>query len=326
MAPQSLHIATRPWAHVASLATGSVGERAIVHHALSRTPNLWAEDEFDVAETSFSTYVRARAAGDDSVTALPVFVMRGFRQRCILVRGDSPLTTEADLAGRRIGLTGWPDSGNTWTRALLTDAGVDLGGIEWVLGPLTPDAPTFDRTGGVAVGDSVHTLAPGEGLAGALERGDLDAVMTPFMPPGFYETGTLRPLHPDGQQVEEAYYRQRGYVPGMHLVGVRTALLEAEPGLGQELLDLFERAKHADAALRGKLQDTFPWHNHELARTVRVFGRDWLPYGWSRDRTMIADFQQALVQQGLLEVPVSDHDLFPHQLDPTPAQRKEYVA
>lgn len=326
MAPESLHIGTRPWAHVTSLATGAVGGRALVHHVLSRTPSLWDDADFDVAETSFSSYVRARAAGDDRVTALPIFVMRGFRQRCILVRGDSDLTTGAALAGRRIGLTGWPDSGNTWTRALLTDAGVDLAGIDWFLGPLTPDAPAFDRTGGVAVGPHVQLLAPGEGLAPALERGDLDAIMTPFMPPGFYQTPALRPLHPDSQRVEEDYFRARGYLPGMHLIGVRTALLEAEPELAQELIDRFERAKRADAVLRTKLQDAFPWHDQELARTVRVFGPDWLPYGWLRDRQMVADFQEALVHQELLPAPVGEQDLFPYPVEPTPQPDEEYAA
>ena len=90
------------------------------------TPNLWSSADLDGGETSFSRYVRARAAGDDRVIALPLFLMRGFRHRCIIVRRDIDRRDAADLKGARIGLTGWPDSGNTWTRAILREAGVGV--------------------------------------------------------------------------------------------------------------------------------------------------------------------------------------------------------
>ncbi|WP_109474619.1 ABC transporter substrate-binding protein [Ornithinimicrobium cavernae] len=325
MALKPLRVGARPWAHVTALGAGvTVAGHAVDYHALATTPRIWDEPDLDVAETSLSQYVRARSAGDDSVTGLPIFVMRGFRQRCILVPESSPLESAADLAGRRIGLTGWPDSGNTWTRELLTREGVDLGGIEWFLGPLTPDAPQFDRSGGVELAGNVHELEAGDGLTHALERGHLDAIMTPFMPPGFYTRSGLRTLHRDSQSAEEAYYRERGYLPGMHLIAVRTALLDRQPALAQGLVDAFEEAKQHNARLRDKLQDAFPWHDREQARTARTFGTDWLPYGWPGDQPMVADFQQALVTQDLLPAPVPDHELFPHQV--APSTSKEYVA
>lgn len=325
MAPSTLHIGARPWAHLTPLAAGvTICGRDVDLHPLTRTPRIWDEPDLDVAETSLSVYVRARAAGDDSITGLPIVVMRGFRQRCILVRADSALEAPADLADRRIGLTGWPDSGNTWTRELLTNADVDLDGVDWFLGPLTPDAPRFDRSGGVSVGPNVHTLDVGDGLADALQRGHLDAIMTPFMPPGFYTDGTLRTLQHDSQAAEEDYFRQRGYIPGMHLITVRTALLEEQPELAQGLVDAFQAAKVANARVRNKLQDAFPWHDQEQARTARVFGADWLPYGWPGDEPMVTDFQRALVTQGLLPAPVPATDIFPHPV--TPSISKEYAA
>lgn len=325
MQHKSLRVGARPWAHLTPLGAGvTVAGRDIDFTPLATTPQIWQEPDLDVAETSLSLYVRTRAAGDDSITALPIFVMRGFRQRCILVAADSELESPADLAGRRVGLTGWPDSGNTWTRELLTGEGVDLAAVEWFLGGLTPDAPRFDRSGGMSTGDNVHTLAEGDGLAPALERGHLDAIMTPFMPPGFYTDGTLRTLQRDSQTAEEDYYQQRGYIPGMHLITVRTALLQEQPELAQALMDAFEDAKSANAQVRDKLQDAFPWHDQEMARTTRVFGTDWLPYGWPGDQAMVADFQNALVTQDLLPAPLPAPDLFPHPV--APSSSKEYVA
>lgn len=325
MAPKNLRVGARPWAHVTPLGDGvSVAGRPVEYLPLATTPRIWDEPGLDAAETSLSVYVRSRAAGDHSITALPIFVMRGFRQRCILVRSEAALERPADLAGRRVGLTGWPDSGNTWTRELLTAEDVDLGSIEWFLGPLTPDAPQFDRSGGVAVGPNVHTLTAGDGLAPALQRGELDAIMTPFMPPGFYTDGTLRTLQRDSQAAERDYFQQRGYIPGMHLITVRTTLLQEQPELAQALIDAFQAAKVANAQVRNKLQDSFPWHDRELARTIETFGTDWLPYGWPGDRPMVHDFQQALVAQGLLPAPVPDHELFPYPVAPT--MSKEYAA
>ncbi len=325
MALNTLHIGARPWAHVAPLGSGvTIAGRSVNFTPLATTPRIWDEPELDVAETSFSAYVRARAEGDHSITGLPIFVMRGFRQRCILVLTDSTLQTPADLSGRRVGLTGWPDSGNTWTRELLTNEGVDLDTIDWFLGPLTPDAPQFDRTDGVEVGPNVHTLEPGDGLTTALESRRLDAIMTPFMPPGYYTKGILRTLQRDSQAAEEDYFRQRRYIPGMHLITVRTELLEEQPDLAQGLMDAFEAAKVANAMVRNKLQDAFPWHDQELARSVAVFGSDWLPYGWPGDQPMVNDFQAALISQGLLPAPLPDHELFPHPVAPTTS--KEYAA
>lgn len=325
MAPKNLRVGTRPWAHVTPLGDDvTIAGRPVDYHPLATTPRLWDEPGLDVAETSLSAYVRRRAGGQDDVAGLPIFVMRGFRQRCILVRDDAPLEGPTDLAGRRVGLTGWPDSGNTWTRELLTAEGVDLDSIQWFLGPLTPDAPQFDRSGGVSVGPNVHTLQPGEGLATSLESGDLDAIMTPFMPPGFYTEPTLRTLHRDSQAAERHYFQQRGYIPGMHLITVRTALLEEQPELAQAMIDAFQAAKVANAQVRNKLQDSFPWHDQELARTTETFGTDWLPYGWPGDRPMVHDFQDALVTQALLPAPVPDLDLFPYAV--APSTTKEYAA
>ena len=311
MAPKILRVGARPWAHLTPLGGGvSVVGRALDFSPLSTTPRIWDEPDLDVAETSFSSYVRSRAAGDHRITALPIFVMRGFRQRCILVASDSQLEAPADLAGRRVGLTGWPDSGNTWTRELLTNEGVDLGGIDWFLGPLTTAAPEFDRSGGLTLAANVHTLEAGDSLVTALERGHVDAIMTPFMPPGFYTTGTLRTLQRDSQTAEQHYFRDRGYLPGMHLITARTALLEDQPELAQGLIDAFETAKTHNATLRNKLQDAFPWHDQEQARTAQVFG-------WPGDQRMVADFQAALVTQDLLPAPVPEHDLFPYPVAPS---------
>ncbi len=204
------------------MALGEIGHAYLNVRLLDATPNLWSRADLDGGETSFSQYVRARARGDDRVIALPLFLMRGFRHRCIVVRRDSPALEAADLDGARIGLTGWADSGNTWTRAILREAGVGVAAATWRVGPLTADHPVFDRIGGVPVGDNVKHTPNDAPLVDLLAAGDLDAVMTPFMPPGFYDPNSpLRPLYPDTRSAEIDYFRRHGFVPGMHVLALR---------------------------------------------------------------------------------------------------------
>jgi 4,5-dihydroxyphthalate decarboxylase len=316
-APVPLALAVRYWDHVVPLALGEVGVGVVDISLLDATPDLWKRHDLVGGETSFSSYVRARARGDDTVIALPVFLMRGFRHRCILVRRDSPAIDASDLHGARIGLTGWADSGNTWTRAILREAGVDVTDASWQVGPLTATHPVFDRIGNAPTcGNVVHTPndAP---LVGLLAAGDLDAVMTPFMPPGFYRpTSPFRPLYPDTRAAEVAYFARHGFVPGMHVLALRSDVLRNAPETAARVVNLFEKAKRLSRSRRDKLADITPWHNEEIAVATRVVGDDWMPYGFARDRPMVSAFQEELVAQGLLTEPVPERDLFPFPIEP----------
>jgi 4,5-dihydroxyphthalate decarboxylase len=315
-----LNLGVRHWDHVAPIAFGDVTPGPDLTVALDRldaTPDLWSTDRYDGGETSLSRYVRARAAGDDRVVGLPVFLMRGFRHRCIVVRRDSAAEQPEHLKGARIGLTGWPDSGNTWTRAILRECGVGIDDADWQVGPLTAAHPVVDRIGGVEVGPNVRHTAGGARLVDLLEAGELDAVMTPFMPPGFHAANSpLRPLFRDTRAAERGYYERHGFVPGIHLLCVRREVLDRRPNAGQQLLDLFEAAKRLSSTRRNKLTDITPWHNEEVAVTARVFGDDWMPYGSRANLAMTAAFVDELVAQRLLDRHVALDDLFP-ALEPT---------
>src|SRR5690606_34333570 len=79
---------------------------------------------FQAGEMSFAQCLRRLAEGDDEFIGLPLFVTRGFRQRCFFVQRNSSLTSLDDLAGTRIGIDSWGATGHTWNRALLREAGI----------------------------------------------------------------------------------------------------------------------------------------------------------------------------------------------------------
>ncbi|MGQ4511707.1 hypothetical protein [Streptomyces sp. DW26H14] len=320
MRQPDIRLALRDWDHVTPLLTGAVPTPGwdLSLEARDVTPDVLAEPAVDGGETSFSRYALARAAGDDRLVGLPVFVMRGFRHRCVLVRTDSPYTALEDLDGARVGLTGWPDSGNTWTRALLRAAGVDLTGVDWRVGPLVAGEHGKDRVGSRPLPANVSVLADGESLQEELAAGRLDAVFTPFLPDEMFTARSrFRQLLHDHRGAEQAYFATTGFVPGIHLVALKRETVRAHPWLPGAVLDALEGAKRHWTARRRLLADTTPWLLDELLDATARFGADWMPYGTAANARMTEAFCTELVAQGIAPGPVAPDTVFPTALEPT---------
>lgn len=306
-----IRLAVRDWDHLSPLLTGALRPSGFDLELSTRdvTPHVLNESDLDGGETSFSWYTLNRARGDERLVGLPVFVMRGFRHRCILVRADSDLDDVAQLAGRRIGLTGWPDSGNTWTRAILREADVDLTGIAWSVGPLVADgAPK--RPHGRALAN-VAELPAGDSLVSGLLRRDLEAIFTPFMPPGFHEPDSpLRPLLVDYPEHELGYFRRHGFVPGIHILTLKREVVAHHPWLPAALVDLFDTSKRQWHARRRLLADTTPWLLADIDRLSKTTGPDWMPYGVEANARMTAAFCTELHAQGIADGPIDPAAIF----------------
>lgn len=304
-------LATRAWSHLMPIARGSVkpGGFDLRLDLRDQTPDLLDETYPDAAETSFSRYVQARAEGDDRLVGLPAFVMRAFRHRCFLVRRDSDLEQLEDLRGRSVGATGWSDSGNTWTRSVLQRAGVGLDEAKWTLAPLSGGSLSSSRID--ALPPNVVTGAAGESLLSALVRGDLDAIMAPFVPAGVQAADSpIRHLLSDYRSAEASYFREVGFVPGIHLVTLRREVVERYPWLPAQLLDSLEQSKLAWQAERRHYADTTPWMLQDLQRTDEMFSRDWMPYGVAANTEMVGAFCAELTAQNLSARPVDPDVVF----------------
>ncbi|MFE5159358.1 hypothetical protein ACFRNT_12655 [Streptomyces sp. NPDC056697] len=314
MSSPVIRLGLRDWDHLVPLASGlvEVPDFTVRIDSWDVTPDVLAEPGLDGGETSFSRYVQARAAGDDRLVGLPAFVMRGFRHRCVLVREGSPLRSLEELAGARVGLTGWPDSGNTWTRALLRGAGVDLTGVQWRIGPLSAGETGKDRVGSRPLPANVSVMAEGESLVEELAAGRLDAVLSPFMPNElFTRTSRFRHLFDDHRSAERAYWQATGFVPGIHLVTLKREVVEAHPELPAALLAGLEESKRRWLGRRRLLADTTPWLLHELTESARLFGDDWMPYGTKSNAEMTRAFCAELHAQGVWPEPIDPGVVFP---------------
>lgn len=134
----NLSLAICEYDHVRDLSTGAV----TVEGADLNIQHLPVQDifarftrfrEWDISEMSLAMYVSLRSQGDTSLTAIPVFPSRMFRQSAFYVRKDGPVLTAGDLKGGRIGFPDWSHTAGVYARGFLVhDCGVPLDQVEWV--------------------------------------------------------------------------------------------------------------------------------------------------------------------------------------------------
>lgn len=311
----TLRLAMRDWDWLTPLLLGDIrpdGFTLRIERVAALIGDLATDPAFDGAEMSFSRYAQRVLRGEAPVVALPHFVMRGFRHRCIVAAKSSGITTIEGLAGRTIGLAGWQDSGNTWTRAILRRKGVGVEDAQWRISRLGASHPITDRIEGFGRPGRIETVPGDRPLLEMLERGELDAVFMPFMPPGFFAPESrLRPLLPDYRSEEVQYFREVGYVPGIHLLGLKPALVKEHPTLPAALGEALDESARLWLAKRERYADTTPWIIDELARTARDLPAGWDRNGLAANAAMIEAFASELLAQGITPRLLSLRELFP---------------
>jgi 4,5-dihydroxyphthalate decarboxylase len=300
--------------------------------------------EFDVSEMSFSTYIALRDQGRSHYTAIPVFLSRAFRHSAIFVRAGRGIESPADLKGKRIGTPEYFTTMLVWLRGLLSDEyGITPSDLRWQLGPMEqsvrriPDPSMVqhrvDESSATQQGDQslqqpisvgrgktnveIETISAGKTLAGMLAAGELDAIFSARPPSCFLQAGEGKErivrLFPDYRAAEQAYYRRTGVYPLMHAVGIRNSLLEQHPWIAGNLFSAFSRAKDIAVADFEKLSAfalTLPWIEAEYRATQAVLGEDIWPYGVEENRNAIGTLCRYLHEQGFTRRRMSADELF----------------
>jgi 4,5-dihydroxyphthalate decarboxylase len=307
MSELAVTIATRDYDFVAPLALGDVAAEGIaltVIRDFRVLEQVLRDPAIHGGEASFSRHVQRLAAGDGTFVGLPVFVMREFRHRNFFVHRDSSLTDIRELAGRRVGMDAWPNSGNTWSRALMREAGVGVDRVLWVVGPINPGDPPSPAD---VLPAGVEAAPGGRSLRDLLVAGGLDVLISAWAPDGFYEAESpIRRLYPDFRAVEREHYRRTRIVPAHHLVVLRRELVDRYPRVARSLFRAFCQAReHADRS-RLLLHESSLWLLADLEEERALLGPGFQPYGIPGNREMIAAFCEEQRAQGLI----------PRRLDP----------
>ena len=276
---------------------------------------LFKFQEFDVAEMSFSSYIRTVAAGTTEYIGIPAFVSRIFRHSCIYVRADSGIEKPEDLRGKRIGLPEYQITAVVWMRGMLQhEYGVKPNEIHWRNGG-QEDPGRHERTPLKPIpGLDLVPLEPHQTLVNMLRDGELDALFTARAPSSFVRGEPhIKRLWPDFRAVERAYYTKTGHFPIMHLVGIRKALVKQHPWLATSIFKAFIEAKALamiDLLDVNALMVTLPWLIPETMETQAVMGQDFWKYGAAENRHDIEALCQYLHEQGLTDRRVALEELF----------------
>jgi 4,5-dihydroxyphthalate decarboxylase len=299
------------WDHLQPLACGDVQPEGIDLRMERVGLGQFATDpSLDLGEISLSHYLIGLSNGERDKVGLPVFLMRSFRHRCFLVRRDSPLQDFSDLVGKRVGTDGWANTGNTWCRAAMRERGIDIGTIEWLVGrPF--ELAAFTRRPNTNYPANVSDAPEDAMLVDMLLQGELDALMIPFPPPGFFSRDSpIVHLFRDYRAVEKAYFERVGYCPGIHVVALRRPVFERDPTIATRLFAAFEESKNRWREDRRKFADTTPWVLMELEETAALLGEDWQPYGVEPNRAMLEAFCNEQLAQGLVTEPLNPDTAF----------------
>ncbi len=303
MASLSLTLAGYPWDHLTPLFTGEIVPEGIsLTYDTGRGLGPVADDPAcHGGEGSVGKFMIDTAQGNTDFVALPIFPMFAFRHRCFLVKRGTVISDLKALEGKRVGLDGWPNSGNTWTKITLMQAGVDIWKIDWIIAPIEGPADAGHGTAPADAPANVHNGPAGKSLVDLLLAGEIDVLVAAFMPPAFFAPDSpIVPMISDYRAAEKAYYAKHGYIPAHHLLKLRRAVVEANSWVLGSLMKAFTAAKMLSYQRRQHYADTTPWLLAELSETAAVFGDDWQPYGLEPNLPLLTDFCQGQLQQRLV--------------------------
>lgn len=309
----AITLVMKDYDYIYPLVCGDVGVEGVSLKLYRDTPGAidrtLTDPSIDCGEMSLSRYILGLASGDRSFVGLPFFAYRGFRHRCFFVLCSSRLQDLRQLAGKRVGTNDWPATGNVWSRALLREQGVPISNIHWYIGPV--DNPKVPRRPQGVLPPYVQLIPPDRALCDMLLSGELDALMCPLPPKGFYDTNSpIVRLYPDYQQVEQDYYCRIGIYPPHHIIGMRREAFERNPHVAHSLYTALEKSRILWQGRRRTWSETTPWYQAELEQITILMGYDWQPNGIEFNSKSIQTFCDELFAQGLLSQPLDAGTVF----------------
>jgi 4,5-dihydroxyphthalate decarboxylase len=256
------------------------------------------ELEFDVCEMALTTYICARAHGV-KMTALPIFLVRGFHHEAIIHNRNSGLSSPADLKGKEVGVNrGYTVTTGVWARAIIQDEyGVDPGDVTW--------RPSGDEHVAQYVAPSnVVPLDHGD-LGKALVDGEIPAAVGTTS-----DHADIASLIDEPFEAGRKALKDRGFYPINHCVAVRDDLLAERPEIATQVFDAFAESKRRYvAALKAcKIEKLSAYDKVHLA-AMEVMD-DPLPYGVEPNRHTLEGLVQYAVTQKIIPGPMSMADLF----------------
>ena len=256
----------------------------------------------DGGELSISSFILARLRGVP-LRALPVFLSRRFRLRCMYCRVDSPLRHPSELAGRSVTVHRYNATTPVWLKGILqNEFGVKPRESEWYVAEpdiaeesLRPPPPET----------RVRFISPPrtrEHAVEMVERGEIEAALEPYH---LHNSPKMRYLMRDFRQAEEQFFRRTGAYTINHLFALREEIANDHPWAVRNLFDALREANSRADRYRDEKQKT------EAGWERTVMGEEFF-YSLNQGcaRTSLETLMEYQVQQGILDKKPDIKELF----------------
>jgi 4,5-dihydroxyphthalate decarboxylase len=313
-----LTIGLNPSPYTQALFDGSVRPEGIDLHLQSRfgdgLDNVGARHraiiagQLDGGELSISSFILARLRGVP-LRALPVFLSRRFRLRCMYCRADSPVHHPSELAGKSATVHRYNATTPVWLKGILqNEFGVKPKDIQWYVAE--PDiAEESLRPPPADV--HVNFITPPrtrEHAVEMVERGEIEAALEPYH---LHDDPKMRYLMPNFRQAEETFFRHTGAYTVNHLFALREEVAKEHPSAVKSLFAALKEANSRTDRYRDEKQKS------EAAWELKVMGKEFF-YSLKKGcaRRSLDTLMEYQVQQGILDEKPKIEDLFfPESLD-----------
>lgn len=180
--------------------------------------------------------------------------------------------------------------------------------VRWLVGQVSPNYKPVPPD---VLPDGVEAVPAGRMLVDMLLAGELDALMCPWPPEGFYEDGSqVTGLYEDYRTAERDYFRRTGIHPAHHIVALKRELVDRNPWIVRAIYTSLDEARKRSEQTRWALTETSPWLLAELEETRALMGPDFQPYGIGENRHMVAAFCEEQYAQRLVNTPIGPADVF----------------
>jgi len=258
--------------------------------------------ELDGGELSISSFILARLRGVP-LRALPVFLSRRFRLRCMYCRMESTLRDPSELAGKKVTVHRYNATTPVWLKGILqNEFGVKPSDVEWYVAE--PDIAE-EALHAPPPEIRVHFIPPPctrEHAIELVERGEIAAALEPYP---LHFNPRMRYLMEDFRRAEKEFFRRTGAYTINHLFALREEITKTHPEIVKSLLIALREANSVADRYRDENQKS------EAAWEREVMGEDFsysLKEGCAR--RSLDTLMEYQIQQGILDRKPKLEDLF----------------
>jgi len=261
--------------------------------------------EIDGGELSISSYILAHLRGVPLI-ALPVFLSRRFRLRCMYCRKQSPLRHPSELAGKKVTVHRYNATTPVWLKGILqNEFGVKPAAIDWyVAEPDIAEESLRSPPTDVRI-DFISEPRIREHAVELVENGEIDAALEPY---ALHASPNMRYLMADYRSAEQEFFRRTGAYTLNHLFALREKIVSNRPEVVGKLFAALTEANSVSERYRNESQ------RREATWEREVMGEDFC-YSLSKGcaRRSLETLMEYQVQQGILDRTLNIDELFAPQ-------------